>query len=69
MVATAGVAVTEVADAAADMVVRTVATTVRVMGLATAFRCRCPLLAAGKPPARRPINLKIPPAFAAGQVD
>jgi class 3 adenylate cyclase len=73
---TVGVAVMHVADivaadmAAADMttdtVVDTVAIMARVTGLAPAFRCRCPLLVAGKLAARRPINLKIGRAFAAG---
>ena len=36
----------------ADMVARTVATSVRLTGLAAAFRCRCQLLVAGNPAAR-----------------
>jgi hypothetical protein len=55
--------------AAADTVVDTVATMVRLMGLAPAFRCRCPLLVAGKPAAQSSINLKIGRSFAAGYVD
>ncbi len=47
-VATSGGAVMAVADMAADMAAHTVATTVRLTGLAAAFRCRCPLLVAGK---------------------
>jgi hypothetical protein len=63
-----------VADtAAADMAAHTVATTVRVTGLAAAFRYRCLSLVAGKPAAQRSKGLKIGPAFAAaeswGQVD
>jgi len=48
------------------MVADTVAIMARVMGLAPAFRCRCPLLVAGKLAARQPINVKIGRAFAAG---
>jgi hypothetical protein len=52
-VATSGGAVMEVADmAAGDMAAHTVATTVRLTGLAAAFRCRCPLLVAGNSAAR-----------------
>jgi hypothetical protein len=47
------------ADMTTDTVVDTVAIMARVTGLAPAFRCRCPLLVAGKLAARRPINLKI----------
>ena len=54
------------ADMTTDTVVDTVAIMARVTGLAPAFRCRCPLLVAGKLAARRPINLKIGRAFAAG---
>jgi len=55
--------------AAADTVVDTVATMVRLMGLAPAFRYPVPLLVAGKPVAQSSINLKIGRAFAAGYVD
>jgi len=41
-------AVMAVADLAVDMAAHTVATTVRLTGLAAAFRCRRPLLVAGK---------------------
>jgi hypothetical protein len=77
LAATPGSAVMRVADiaaVAADMtaattVVDTVATMVRLTGLAPASRCRCPLLVAGKPVAQSSINLKICRAFAAGYVD
>jgi len=46
--ATSGV----VATAVADMVAHTVATSVRLTGLAAAFRCRCQLSVAGNPAAR-----------------
>lgn len=72
---TPGAAVMHVADivveaaaedmAAATTVVDTVAIMALVTALAPAFRCRCPLLVAGKLAARRPINLKIGRAFAA----
>jgi len=72
---TPGAAVMHVADivaveadimAAATTVVDTVATMVRRTGLAPAFRCRYPLLVAGKPVTQSSINLKIGRAFAAG---
>jgi hypothetical protein len=57
------------ADMTTDTVVDTVAIMARVTGLAPAFRCRCPLLVAGKPAAQSSIDLKIGRAFAAGYVD
>jgi hypothetical protein len=68
-VAMAAVTVMAVADLAVDMAAHTVATTVRLTGLAAAFRCRCPLLVAGKISGAKADEPEDGRAFAAGQVD